>query len=212
MSDFHPSHDERIDAYIHTSQQFAEPILRHCRALVHQACPEVEETIKWGMPHFMLNGEILCSMAAFKAHCAFVFWKAALMKDPALQQNAAEETAMGHLGKITHLKDLPSDEKMLAYLHEAVEINKKGIPLPKKSPASKKALTVPDDLKAALEQNPASLNTFEQFSYTHQKEYIEWITEAKTSATRTKRLHTAIAYMEAGKPRNWKYMKEWKNK
>ncbi|GAB3650384.1 hypothetical protein GCM10028791_17500 [Echinicola sediminis] len=207
---FHPSHDHRIDAYIERAKPFAEPILRHMRALVHQACPEVEETIKWGMPHFVYRGEILCSMASFKQHCAFVFWKAALMEDPILQENAIGETAMGHLGKIMNLEDLPSDQKMLEYLNEAMALNESGAKLPSTAPKEKQDLQLPEDLKTALEKNPSALSTFENFSYTHQKEYLEWIEEAKTDRTRKKRLETAIAYMEEGKPRNWKYMKAWK--
>ncbi|WP_236252731.1 YdeI family protein [Echinicola sp. 20G] len=210
--DFHPSHDQRIDAYITKAQPFAEPILRHLRALVHQACPEIEETIKWGMPHFMYRDEILCCMASFKAHCAFLFWKGTLMKDPVLKENAVGETAMGHLGKITSMEDLPSDEKMLDYLHEAITLNEEGVKLPKKPSKKKKDLSIPEDLKVALEAAPDALNTFEQFSYSNQKDYIEWLEEAKTDKTRQKRLKTAIEYMEEGKPRNWKYMKEWKGK
>ncbi|UCS94519.1 YdeI/OmpD-associated family protein [Echinicola marina] len=207
---FHPSHDKRIDAYINKLQDFAEPILRHLRALVHQACPEVEETIKWGMPHFTYKGEILCSMAGFKEHCVFLFWKGALMQDPVLRENATGETAMGHLGKITAMEDLPEDDQMLAYLYEAVELNEKGIKLPKKISKKKADLVMPADLKLALEANSRALDTFENFSYSNQKDYIEWLNEAKTEATRKRRLMTAIIYMEEGKPRNWKYMKKWK--
>ncbi|WP_215226530.1 YdeI/OmpD-associated family protein [Echinicola shivajiensis] len=209
-TNFHPSHDKRIDSYINKSQTFAEPILRHLRALVHQACPEVEETIKWGMPHFMYRDEILCSMAGFKAHCVFVFWKGALMRDPVLQENAVSGTAMGNLGKITEMDDLPEDEQMLAYLYEAMELNEKGVKLPKKPTNEKVELVIPEDLKLALQANVTALNTFEGFSYSHQKEYIEWLDEAKTENTRSHRLETAIGYLEEGKPRNWKYMKKWK--
>ncbi|MDN3669047.1 YdeI/OmpD-associated family protein [Echinicola jeungdonensis] len=208
---FHPSHDPRIDEYIGKSASFAQPLLVHMRSLVHQACPEVKETIKWGMPHFMYKDEILCSMAAFKAHCAFVFWKATLMKDPALQENALGETAMGHLGRITALADLPSDEEMVSYLHEAMELNEKGAKPPKKL-AQKKDLQLPEDLREALSANAKAFESFENFSYTHQKEYIDWISEAKTKSTRQKRLKTAIDYMEEGKPKNWKYLKDNKSK
>jgi len=212
QKEFHPSHDKRIDVYIEKARPFAEPILRHLRALIHQACPEVEETIKWGMPHFVYKGEILCSMAGFREHCAFVFWKASLMKDPLLMENAIGETAMGHLGKIMDMEDLPEDEKMLIYLREAMELNEKGIKPPKNPPRTKETLLVPEDLKDALQENASALNTFENFSYYNQKEYIEWLEDAKTDTTRKKRLQTAIQYMQEGKPRNWKYMKEWKDK
>jgi hypothetical protein len=70
--------DPRIDDYIAKSQDFARPILEHLRDLVHKACPEVEETMKWSFPHFDYKG-MMCSMAAFKQHCAFGFWKASLI-------------------------------------------------------------------------------------------------------------------------------------
>ncbi|MBS3944411.1 MAG: DUF1801 domain-containing protein [Melioribacter sp.] len=106
------SKDLRIDLYIAKSQEFAKPILEHLRGLVHKACPEVEETMKWSFPHFDYKG-MMCSMAAFKQHCAFGFWKASLMREKKLMVNAKAETAMGHLGKITCLKDLSADKVLL---------------------------------------------------------------------------------------------------
>ena len=108
--------DKRIDTYILKSADFAVPILNHLRELVHVACPEVEETMKWSFPHFDYKGEMMCSMASFKQHCAFGFWKASLMKDKSLMENAKGETAMGPLGRLTSLKDLPSDKKLIAYI------------------------------------------------------------------------------------------------
>lgn len=119
-----------IDAYIEKSAGFAQPILNHLRELVHKTCPEVEEKIKWGFPHFDYKGEMMCSMAAFKQHAVFGFWKAALMKDPALAETAKSEVAMGHLGRVISLKDLPADKKITAWIKEAMELNDKGIKLP----------------------------------------------------------------------------------
>ena len=195
--------DPRIDTYIEKAQPFARPILQYLRALVHEVCPEVEETIKWGFPHFQYKG-ILCSMASFKAHCVFGFRKAALMQDPVLMENARGETAMGHLGKITSLHDLPSKQKLKAWIREAVALNEQGVPL-KKNAALKKDIPVPDDLLQALAQNPAARQTFEAFTPGCKREYLEWITEAKTAATRNKRMMQAIEWMAEGKKRNWKY-------
>ena len=66
-----------VDAYIAKSADFAKPILMHIRELVHKACPEVEEKMKWSFPHFDYKGEMMCSMAAFKQHCAFGFGESA---------------------------------------------------------------------------------------------------------------------------------------
>jgi uncharacterized protein YdeI (YjbR/CyaY-like superfamily) len=199
--------DPRIDAYIAKAQPFARPILKHIRKLVHEACPNVQETIKWGMPSFDYKGPYF-SMAAFKQHAVFGFWKAALMSDPVLMDNAQSESAMGHSGRITSLKDLPSDKKMIAYLEEAMELNDKDIKLPRPKREPKGEVVVPPIVTNALKKNKKSREIFEKFSPSHKREYIEWITEAKTEATRDKRLATALEWISEGKPRNWKYMKK----
>ncbi len=200
--------ENAIDNYIAKSAGFAKPILNHIRELVHKACPDVEEKMKWSFPHFDYKGEMMCSMAAFKQHAVFGFWKAALMKDPVLIENARSETAMGHLGKLGSLKDLPSDKKMTAWIKEAMQLTDKGIKLParaKPTEKEKKELTVPDYFVKALAKNKKAKQVFENFAYSHKKEYLEWITEAKSEETRNKRMATAIEWIAEGKGRNWKY-------
>ncbi len=201
-------YDPRVDAYIKKSREFATPILEHLRELVHKACPEVEETVKWGFPHFDYKG-MMCSMASFKQHCAFSFWKAALMKDKKLVENAKSESAMGHLGRITSLKDLPKDKILLSYIKEAKKLNDDNVKiLSRKSVQSKKEIVVPDYFTKALKKNRPALENFGDFSPSHKREYVEWITEAKTEETRSKRVSTAVEWIAGGKPRNWKYMKK----
>jgi uncharacterized protein YdeI (YjbR/CyaY-like superfamily) len=200
-----PTTDPRIDAYIQKSAPFAQPILEHIRGLVHKACPGVEETIKWGFPHFEHKG-ILCSMAAFKQHCSFGFWKGSLLKDDKGLLNKVGETDMSHFDRITSLENLPSDKTLIAYIKEAVKLNDEGVKLPAKPKAAvKKEVNPPPELLAALKKNKAALKAYEAFSPSHKREYIEWITEAKTEATRTKRLEQAIDMMSEGKNRHWKY-------
>jgi uncharacterized protein YdeI (YjbR/CyaY-like superfamily) len=197
------SRDARVDAYIAKSQDFAKPILTHLRDLVHATCPDVEETMKWSFPHFMYKG-MLCSMASFKEHCAFGFWKSELV----LENGGSEpEEGAGSFGRITKLSDLPSKKVLTGYIKKAVTLNEDGVkkPAPPK-PTTPKEVIVPDDLAKALKGNVAAKVTFDKFSPSHKREYIEWITEAKTEATRTKRLQTALEWMAEGKPRNWKYM------
>ncbi len=199
--------DARIDSYIARSADFAKPILTHIRRLVHAACPQVEETMKWSFPHFMYKG-ILCSMAAFKHHCAFGFWKGAWVLDKRAGAAKVAEAAMGQFGRLTAVSDLPHDEVLTGYVKEAARLNEAGIKLPAKSkPKEKKELVVPDYFMAALKKNKKALTTFEAFSYSHKKEYVEWITEAKAEDTRKNRLNIALAWMAAGKPRHWKYLK-----
>lgn len=199
-----------IDAYIAKSADFAKPILTHLRELVHKACPDVVETIKWGMPSFEYKG-ILCGFASFKAHCSFGFWKASLMKDnELLLSNAKSEAAMGHLGKLTSLKDLPSDKRITAWIKDAMRLNDEGVKVEKKKPVTQKELEIPGYFTKAVQKNKKAWKVFEAFSPSNKKEYVLWVDEAKTEDTRNKRLEQAIEWMAEGKPRNWKYMKEYR--
>ena len=200
-----PTKDPRIDEYINASADFARPILKHLRKLVHKASPEIEETMKWGFPHFDYRG-ILCSFAAFKNHCRFNFWKASLMKDPENIMTQMEKASMGGFDKISSLGDLPSEETFLEYMQEAIKLNEEGVKVSAKPKAGvKKTYSIPEDLSAALSKNKKAKVNFEAFSPSHQREYITWIEEAKTDATREKRLTTTIEWLEEGKSRNWKY-------
>jgi uncharacterized protein YdeI (YjbR/CyaY-like superfamily) len=202
--------DKRVDAYIAKSADFAQPILRHLRQLVHKACPDVQETIKWSFASFDYKGP-LCSMAAFKQHAVFGFWKSKLLKDPknylGERYNQGGE-AMGNLGKITSLKDLPPDAAILDFIKQAKKLNDEGVKLPPKPKKPRGELVVPDYLTSALNKNKKAKVTFEAFSRSNKDEYIEWLTEAKTDATREKRLATAIEWMAEGKVRNWKYVRK----
>ncbi|NVM77397.1 uncharacterized protein YdeI (YjbR/CyaY-like superfamily) [Duganella sp. SG902] len=198
-----PTTDPRVDAYIAKSADFAQPILEHLRAVVHAACPEVEETMKWSFPHFMYKG-MMCSMASFKAHCAFGFWKAELL----MADDEVKREAMGHFGRITSVKDLPSKKVLAGYIKQAMKLNDDGVAAPARAkPATPRALEIPDDLSAALDAVPAARRHFDAFSPSKQRDYAEWLTEAKTEATRARRREQAIAWIAEGKSRNWKYEK-----
>jgi uncharacterized protein YdeI (YjbR/CyaY-like superfamily) len=194
--------DKRIDAYIAKSQPFAKPILKHLRRVVHDTCPECEETIKWGMPAFTYLGENMVGIAAFKLHAALGFWKYALLKDP---KGILKDESMGSLGKITSFNDLPSDAVLKGFLKQAMKLNEQGIKVPKAKTAPKAELSVPIELKCALANNKAARAVFENFAPSNRREYIEWIAEARTDATRDKRIATALEWLAEGKRRNWKY-------
>lgn len=200
-----PSKDKRIDAYIAKSAEFAQPILTYLREVVHEGCPDVVETIKWGMPHFEHRG-IMCGMASFKEHCAFGFWKGSLVVDP---KEIKSVDAMGQFGRITSLKQLPPKKTLVGYVKKAAELNDAGIKNPArvKPRTEKKELTVPDYFTAAVKKNKKALATFDGFPYSKKKDYVEWVTEAKTDETRDRRLKTAVEWMAEGKGRNWKYEK-----
>ena len=202
------SYSKDVDAYIAKSAGFARPILEHMREVIHSACSDVTEKIKWGMPFFDYGDEMMCHIAAFKQYAVLGFWKGSIMKDPILRENASSESSMGHLGRITSLKDLPSDKKLTAYIKEAMKLNDDGIKVDRKPKSTeKKELTVPDYFQKAINKNKKAKTIFDAFAYSHKKEYVEWITEAKTDATREKRISSAIEMMQEGKSRHWKYQK-----
>jgi uncharacterized protein YdeI (YjbR/CyaY-like superfamily) len=200
--------DPRIDAYIAKSRDFAKPILMHLRQLVHQACPDITETMKWSMPFFDYKGA-LCNMAAFKEHASFGFWKANTLKDEHKIIKRGDEAAAGSLGRITSLADLPSDEILIAYIKEAVALNEDGVKAaPRFAPkvaAEKPALIMPPEFNAMLESNPMAKMHFDEFSLSKKKEYIEWFVDAKTEATKQKRMEQALEWISEGKSRHWKY-------
>jgi uncharacterized protein YdeI (YjbR/CyaY-like superfamily) len=200
--------DKRIDAYIASSASFAQPILAHIRAIVHKNCPDAQETMKWSFPHFDYKGEMLCSMASFKEHCSFGFWKASLMEDTEKIFSKEAKNGMGHLGKIQSVKDLPSAKVLGAYIKQAMKLNDEGIKVKAKKPADKAPLEVPDYFTRALSKNKAAKSFFDKSSTSFKKEYIDWIQGAKTEATRNNRMSTAIEWIAEGKHRNWKYMKK----
>jgi uncharacterized protein YdeI (YjbR/CyaY-like superfamily) len=199
-----PNYDARVDAYIAKSALFAQPILEHLRRLVHQAAPQVTETIKWGFPCFDHKGPV-CQMAAFKQHMSFGFWKASQLNDPKklLQQ---DEPSAGSLGKITSLLDLPSDDVLIDFIKQSVHINENNIkPAEKKVAKPKAAIEMPADFAGLLAASPKSEAVYNNFSPSQKREYLEWIVEAKTDETRQKRMQTAVEWISEGKSRNWKY-------
>jgi uncharacterized protein YdeI (YjbR/CyaY-like superfamily) len=201
--------DKRIDAYIAKAQPFAQPVMKKLRELVHKACPEVTETIKWGMPSFEYKGPMF-GFASFKAHCVGGFWKSKLLKDPnnllGERKNQGGE-AMGNLGRMTSIKDLPPDKAMIDFIKQHMKLNDEGIKVEKK-PKPKKELVIPKELTAAISKNKKAKETFEKFPPSQKREYAEWITDAKTDETRNRRLKDAVQWMSEGKPRMWKYMKK----
>src|SRR5262249_43550373 len=186
--------DKRIDTYIARSADFAQPILQYLREIVHEGCPEIEETMKWSFPHFMYKG-ILCSMASFKAHCAFGFWKGKLMEEKLEGVAKGKGPAMGDLGRITSLSDLPGEKELIRHVREAVALNDQGIRPPRAKPKRAQALVIPDYFLGALKKNRKALTIFEGFSPGNKKEYVEWVTDAKGEETRHRRLETAVAWM-----------------
>lgn len=198
-----------IDSYIEHAEPFAIPILKKMRAWVHKACPEVTESLKWGMPAFDYKGP-LCSMASFKQHCVFAFWKEELISDPdqILQKRAMKGgTAMGHLGRIIKVSELPPDKVMIGFIRQVMKLNEEGVKVAKKKVLLSEIPEMPAEFKKALTKNKEASLNFKKFTPSAQKDYINWIAEAKTETTRMKRIDTSIEWISEGKRRNWKYEK-----
>jgi uncharacterized protein YdeI (YjbR/CyaY-like superfamily) len=205
--------DPRVDAYIARSAPFARPILTHLRAVVHEACPEVEEAMKWSFPNFLYQG-MFCSMAAFKEHCSFNFWKGELVFGPKAR---GTEKSMGQFGRLRAVSDLPSKKVLTGYIKAAMRLNDEGVKPPwllkrnaakvAKTAKTAKAAAIPADLAKALKGNAKARAAFEKFPPSHRREYVQWITEAKREETRRRRFESALAWIAEGKPRNWRYSK-----
>jgi uncharacterized protein YdeI (YjbR/CyaY-like superfamily) len=189
-----PKKDARVDAYIAKAGDFAKPILNRVRKLVHRACPQVEEDIKWNMPFFVHKGNLVAT-PAFKRHCALIFWKGRLI--------LGKERA--NLRRLTSLADLPGDKILLGHIRKAIELNEAGIKAPVRAKQKTAKVVVPPDVLAALKKNKKALAVFEKFPPSHKREYVQWITEAKREETRARRLATMLQWLAQGKSRNWKY-------
>lgn len=201
-----PGRDPRIDAKIKSAPEFARPILAHIRDLAHKGCPEAEETVKWGMPFFIYHGSPLMHMAAFKAHVVLGFWLGRL-----LMGDKASEEAMGQFGRITSLKDLPADKAILRCIKQAMALTDQGVKNPARGSEGRAKPKPPAKLPAFLQaafRGDAAAAGFKGLPPGKQREYIDWLAEAKTDATREKRLAQALEWMADGKGRNWKYEKK----
>jgi hypothetical protein len=193
--------DARVDAYIAKSGDFAKPILTHVRAVVHEACPDVEETMKWSVPHFDYKG-VLCGVAAFKQHCNIILWKGALIP------GGEGRDEKGNFRNVASVADLPSEKQLKALFREAARLNEEGVKAAPRSRAkTAQPVRVPPELEKALSRNKRAAAAFEKFPPSHKREYAEWVAEAKGEDTRRRRVKSAIDWIAAGKSRNWKYEK-----
>ena len=192
--------DPRVDAYIEKQAEFAKPILRHLRETVHAACPDCEETLKWSMPSFLYKGEILAGMAAFKQHATFGFWKGGLVVGKSEEQTSG----MGQFGRLTQIGDLPPRADLEKLVRKAMKLTDEGVKAPRDK-HKKEAFTVPQDLRAAIDAVPAAAAAFAGFPPSAQREYVDWVSEAKRDETRSKRLAQTVEWLAEGKRRHWKY-------
>lgn len=196
-----------VDAYGKQAGEFAKPVLSYLRKLIHAVCPDVVEDIKYGIPHFSYLGDYLCIFAAYRNHCSFTLYKDALMKDARLRANPALPAVKRFMGKLTGVTDLPPDSELTSWLQEAMALNEKGVKLPPRDSKAPKEVILPDAFAARLNAQPAIKAVFEGKSPTFRKEYNAWIGDAKTEATRDRRIEEALSWIADGKGRFWKHAK-----
>lgn len=194
------SRDPRIDAYIDKAAPFAQPILKTIRERVHAACPEAQETLKWSMPTFMYKGKILIGMAAFKGHAALNFWRGSELTGKTQEM----DEAMGQFGRLSAVDDLPGEAEFAALVRQAMALEDAGAKAPQlKKP--REAIAMPDDFRDALAANASARAIYDGFPPSKQRDYLEWITEAKRPETRARRIEQSVAWLAEGKARHWKY-------
>lgn len=196
-----------VDAYVAKSEDFAKPILEHWRQLIFDHCPDAIEAIKWGIPHFDYKKDFMCAMASYKSHCSFSFMKAELLSDPRLKDGKSLKPIQRYLGKITKLADLPPDEEFIAILKEAMRLNEQGIKVVTPKSEKPDTLETPEDFMDALAKNPVAREEYDSKSPSFRKDYISWITAAKTDLTRQKRIEQSVQWISEGKRRFWQYKK-----
>ncbi|MBS0455153.1 MAG: YdeI/OmpD-associated family protein [Proteobacteria bacterium] len=202
-----PKHNPKVDAYAQKIEDFAKPIFARLRTLIHASCLEVVEEVKWGNPHFDYKGDMMCIFAAYKAHCSFTFYKDALMRDARLKANDSVPAAKRFMGKLTSAADLPADQELQSWIKEAMALNEQGLKLPARESSTPKEVAMPAAFDEKLQVNPEVKKIFDSKSASFQKEYKLWIGEAKTEATRDKRIAEALSWIAQGKGRFWKYAK-----
>jgi len=203
-----PGFNSKVDDYIAKSEDFAKPILEHLRQIIHDTCTDVEETVKWSYPHFEYKGDFLCILGAFKKHCSFSLYKAELMKDPKIAESVKAGKKMGYMDKITSISDLPSVDVLTSYIKEAMYLNETGVKKARVTPSTAKEINIPNYFIKLLSENQRAKEIFESKSPSFRKEYVAWIIDAKTDATRQKRMDQALEWISEGKGRFWQYQKK----
>jgi len=201
--------NEKVDAFIKKAQPFAQPIISYLRDLILETDVNLVEVIKWGFPNYTYNGAIICSFSAFKEHCSFGFWLGAELPDPHGILNQQGKTAMGNLGKITNLNELPDKKILQEYILSAIELAKKGHGKSKTATKKESKPDLKSDAFPEIFDNfPKEALIFDTFPPSHRREYLDWILDAKSEETKNKRISTMFEWITEGKSRNWKYEKK----
>ncbi len=200
--------NSKVDEYIAKSEGFAKPILEYLRQIIHETCPDAAEDIKWGTPHYSYKGDHLCMIAGFKNHCSFSIYKAEFLKDKEITESVKAGKKFGYMDKLKSVSELPSKDVLISLLKEAMTINENGIKKEKPVSDKPKVIETPDYLVEALKANKKAAAVWESKSDAYRKDYLVWIIDAKTNATRQKRIEQSLEWIAEGKGRFWQYAKK----
>ncbi len=168
---------------------------------------DLEETVKWGMPAYLIEGKNIIGVCSFKKYFGIWFHQGVFLKDEAgVLINAQEGKTIGlRQWRFTDKREIK--KKVLeAYVKEAIKNSLDGLEIhPKRT---KKKLVVPDELKAELKTNKKFKAAYETLTHGRKREVCDYIGGAKREATRLNRVEKVVPLVLVGKTPNDKYKKK----
>jgi uncharacterized protein YdeI (YjbR/CyaY-like superfamily) len=189
----------KVDAYIAKSEKWGSQLAK-LRELFLST--EMEETVKWGAPVYTVNGKNVAGLASFKNHYGMWFFNGVFLKDEHKMLVNAQETTKG----LRQIRFEEGDEIPMDIIHEyvleAIENEKSGLKIKPKRTADYK---MPDQLKSELDASSDLLDAFMGLSKGKQKEYANYISEAKQEKTKVSRLEKIKPMILDGKGLHDKY-------
>ncbi|MEZ4919482.1 MAG: YdeI/OmpD-associated family protein [Saprospiraceae bacterium] len=191
-----------VDAFILANPQW-EDALNVLRSILLET--ELEESIKWGAPNYSIAGKNVVGLGAFKSYVGLWFYQGVFLKDPAKKLLNAQEgkTKAMRQWRFATIEEI--DPNLIKqYVLEAIANSRAG----KEVEVERNKLIVLDPIfKAALDENPELQAAFKSLSPGKQREYAEYISEAKQEATKQRRIQKSIPIILSGLGLHDKYKK-----
>lgn len=190
-----------IEEYLEKLTDHKDTVLR-LRAILQQT--ELNETLKWGIPSYQINGKNVVGIGAFKSYAGLWFYNGSFLKDASkVLINAQEGKTKGlRQWRFTSLDEL-DETLIMEYVLEAIQNQKEG----KEVKAEKKPLVIPNELREALAADLQLSEAFDELKLTTKREFAEYIQEAKREQTKADRLAKIIPMIKVGMGLNDKYKK-----
>ncbi|MFB9862360.1 DUF1801 domain-containing protein [Rufibacter immobilis] len=186
--------EEKIEAFFANAPAFAQPICAKIRQAIATADPALKPSWKWNAPVYEKAGAgMVCAIGVFKQHVNLSFMQGVLLPDPHQLFTSSQDAKAMRSVKFTEASQV-QEPLLVEYLKAATQLK----PGTAAKSAERNTIDLPDDLKQALTQ-AGQLENFEKMAYTHRKEYVRWVTEAKRAETRTSRLQKTVERISEGK-------------